>query len=196
MELRIALVIVLLLWWDTFDQRQLGKGRVYFSSQLHVRVHHWGKSEQELKQGSNLGGRSWCRRHRWVLQTGSILMACSACFLTAARTTKPGCGPTHSGVGPPTSRKLTTGLPTGQSGWGHFLNWSSLFQNPSYQVDGKLACPVIVVNLPSYLSTPVASNTTILLPILIQYKLVTTIRSIFMSAGAFVVVVCCCFIGY
>jgi hypothetical protein len=39
------------------------------------------------------GGRSWCRDHRGVLLMGLLLVAFSACFLTAPRTTSPGVAP-------------------------------------------------------------------------------------------------------
>lgn len=62
------------------------------------------------------------------------LTACSACFLITPRITFPGVTPPIVHWAPHIyhqSRIYPIGIPTGQSGGGHFLNWGSLSQNDS-----------------------------------------------------------------
>jgi hypothetical protein len=66
-----------------------GKNLSHFH--IHITVHYLGKSGQELE----------AMEGRWLL--AFLLMACSACFLIELRTTCPGGGPTHNGLGPLTS---------------------------------------------------------------------------------------------
>jgi hypothetical protein len=82
------------------EQKQLGGESVYFtySSTLQsISGVGLGKSGQDPR------GRSWCRGHGRMLLTGLLIMACSACLLIEPRTTSPGDGTAHSGLGPLTT---------------------------------------------------------------------------------------------
>jgi hypothetical protein len=80
------------LWEGAPSHRDPMKELGLFLSLYHTTVHHQRWSEQ-----------SWCRGHEGVLLTGLFLMPCSACFLTATRTTSPGMvPPTHNRLGLPT----------------------------------------------------------------------------------------------
>lgn len=59
-------------------------------------------------------------------------MYCSICFLITPWNNQLR-GDNHLGPSASTinEKKCTTDLPTGLSGWGHFLKWGSLFQNVS-----------------------------------------------------------------
>jgi hypothetical protein len=67
-------------------------------------LHHCS-SQKEVRTGTQAGkkrgDRSWCWDHAWMLVTGLLIMTCSACFLIEPRTTSPGIGTTHNGLGPP-----------------------------------------------------------------------------------------------
>lgn len=73
----------------TMPKSKLGnKVDLYF----HILAHHWRQSGQEPET------TSWYRDHEGVLLTGFLLMACSACFLTAHRATSPGVVPPTVGI--------------------------------------------------------------------------------------------------
>ena len=64
--------------------------RVWARADLPYTTNH-SQPLSEVKAGPQ--GRNWSKDYGGVLLTGSLLMACSACFLTQPRTTSPGEAP-------------------------------------------------------------------------------------------------------
>ena len=105
------------------DKMQIGEERVCFTLQFHITVHHWGKSEQELK------AETW----RQELMEECCLLACSAWLL---RTTPPQwAGPSlvshQSSV-----KKLHHRLAHRPMQQGHFLTWGSSFKITLVRING------------------------------------------------------------
>lgn len=77
------------------DQKQVWEERVYFISHFRIIVHCWRKLVQKP------GGRNRSRIHCRMQLTGSLLMACSACFLRQLRITCPRDGTAQGELGLP-----------------------------------------------------------------------------------------------
>ena len=91
-------------------------GKGLFSLHFHIAVHHWKKSELELKQAGQGAGADA------EAMEGCSLLACSACSLIEPRL--PAQSWSHpQGAFPPWS--LIEKMPDSCISWRHFLNWSS-----------------------------------------------------------------------
>jgi hypothetical protein len=75
---------------------------------------------------SRSGSRNWCRSHGWMLLTGLLHLACSACFIIETKTTIPGMKPPT--MGPPTLDQLIEKMPYSWISWKHFLKGDSFLQ--------------------------------------------------------------------
>lgn len=97
------------------------------------------KVRAETQTGLDPVSRTWYRGHAWVLLTGFLFVACSACFLVDLGTASPG-------MAPPTldwalaHQSLIKKMPYSWILWRHSLNWGSLLSDFSlYQVGIKLS---------------------------------------------------------
>lgn len=107
-----------------YDQNQHGEGRGYFS--LWLIVHHPGRPGRKSREEP--GDSNSCRGHRGVLFTGLFLTACSACFLIQPRASSTAYSELSAPVWIMDQENVPQACPLW---WGHFLSWSSLFQNDS-----------------------------------------------------------------
>ena len=119
-------------------------GKGFFGLHFYIDVHHWRKSEQELKQGRSLEAGAdtkvieWCR-----------LLACSACFLMKPQITSPRVAPStmdwvisHQSL----TMKMTYRLGFCPVIWRNLLKWGFFLSGyfTWCQVDMKLSSTAVV----------------------------------------------------
>ena len=85
----LAFLGFLLLSWNPMT-KATWEGMVLFGLYIHIIVYHQKQVRTRTQTGQEPEGRSWCRSHRGMLLTDSLLMACSACFVIEPRTNRPG----------------------------------------------------------------------------------------------------------
>ena len=80
------------------DQKASWGGKGLFSLHFQIIVHHWGRSELELKLSWDLeAGADAEAMEGGCLLTDLLPMTCSACFLLELMTTCPGMAPPTMG---------------------------------------------------------------------------------------------------